>query len=180
MYANIFGDFVKGKNLSRYPELIQKGILLHRSIDSYIDNHPAVIELLHLLYKPLPKIAGIAVDLYFDHLLAKKWESYHSLPLDTFIQNFELAEPEKLYYDNEFYWYVLSKMKEEKWLHHYQSMAGLAKACTALNHRISFTNALASAPEVFIEFEPSVKACFDIYMEDAKRYFSAYFIANEL
>ena len=40
MYANLFGDFVKGKDLSMYSPQVQKGILLHRKIDDYIDNHP--------------------------------------------------------------------------------------------------------------------------------------------
>ena len=34
MIANIFGDFVRGKDLSDYPEIIQKGITLHREIDN--------------------------------------------------------------------------------------------------------------------------------------------------
>ena len=86
MQPNLFGDFVKGKDLSRYPEKIQEGILLHREIDNYIDHHPVILELIHELYIPLPKVAPIAVDLYFDHLLAKKWSEFHSLRLEDFVQ----------------------------------------------------------------------------------------------
>ena len=65
MYANIYGDFIKGSKLSHHPKIIQKGVKLHRSIDSYIDNHPKVLNLKKTLTKDLPKISGIAIDLYF-------------------------------------------------------------------------------------------------------------------
>ena len=45
MYANIYGDFIKGSKLSHHPEIVQKGIKLHRTIDSFIDNHTKVLEL---------------------------------------------------------------------------------------------------------------------------------------
>ncbi|HLU87619.1 MAG TPA: hypothetical protein VKZ44_07670, partial [Taishania sp.] len=66
MYANLFGDFVKGRNWKQYTNEIQKGIVLHRTIDSFIDTHSAVKELAHLLAPDLPKVAPIAIDIYFD------------------------------------------------------------------------------------------------------------------
>ena len=50
MLANLFGDFVKGKDLSAFQPEIQNGITLHRSIDNYIDSHPEVLRLLKILY----------------------------------------------------------------------------------------------------------------------------------
>ena len=55
-------------------------MLLRRRIDYYIDNHPSVKAA--NLYQELPKIAGIAIDLYFDHLLAIHWNNYHDKPLE--------------------------------------------------------------------------------------------------
>ena len=87
MYANLFGDHVKGADLSNYPDFVRKGIMLHRSIDHYIDHHPAVVNLLHELYQDLPKVAGIAVDIYFDPLLASQWNSFHPKENDYFLQH---------------------------------------------------------------------------------------------
>src|SRR5690554_7679267 len=69
MLANLFGDFVKGKDYTYLPQIIQDGVGLHRQIDDFVDRHPLVSELRLKLYKELPKIAGIAIDLFFDHLL---------------------------------------------------------------------------------------------------------------
>jgi acyl carrier protein phosphodiesterase len=61
MYANLFGDHVKGSDYSHFPEIVQTGISLHRSIDNYIDHHPKVVELMHKLYPELPKVTVIAM-----------------------------------------------------------------------------------------------------------------------
>jgi acyl carrier protein phosphodiesterase len=79
MQANLFGDFVKGKDYTHLPLKLQEGVTLHRKIDHYIDHHPAVLDLVHLLHDDLPKVAAIAVDIYFDHLLAKNWSKFHSI-----------------------------------------------------------------------------------------------------
>lgn len=170
MFANLFGDFVKGRDLSAYPTSIQNGILLHRRIDDYIDHHPAVIELLHDLYEHLPKVSSIAVDLFFDHLLAKRWETYHQLPLRTFIQNFYRAEIQHQSYFSSEFLYMISKMRERDWLFQYQYEYGLQKACSGVSSRISFPNALDTAPEVFKQFESRIADAFTIFMQDAAPY----------
>lgn len=168
MHANLFGDFVKGKDLSKYPEIVQEGITLHRTIDSYIDHHPAIIELLHVLYEPLPKVAGIAVDLYFDHILAKRWNEYHPQPLNEFIDAFYEAPMEDRDYFNERYLFMIEKMKEKNWLYQYQFKHGLFKACHGVSNRISFPNVLNTAHSVFDDYEPQIIKAFEIYMEEAK------------
>jgi acyl carrier protein phosphodiesterase len=170
MAANLLGDFIKGKDLSHYSHLSQQGIFLHRSIDSYIDHHPAVIELLHILYKPLPKIAGIAVDLYFDHLLAKNWNEYQDSVFEDFLQEFynsiDFDNPD---YPTDFK-FMLKKMIEKNWLYQYQFKHGLHKACQGVSARISFKNELIHGVDVFDEYESQIKAAFKIYMQDATIY----------
>ena len=38
LLGNFLGDFVKGHDWEKYPRGIQRGILLHRAIDSFTDN----------------------------------------------------------------------------------------------------------------------------------------------
>ena len=172
MQANLYGDFVKGKDLSNYPEKIQVGIRLHRRIDNFIDHHPDVIELLHLLYEPLPKVSGIAVDLYFDHLLAKNWNIFHDKDYDLFVNEFYASiDFNNVNYSERFYM-MLNKMKEINWLHYYQFMEGLEKSSYGLSKRISFPNQLANAPTVFVQYENQITEVFHKYMIDAKAEFS--------
>ena len=88
MLANLFGDFVRGSKHGHFPEVIQKGIKLHRSIDFYIDNHPLVKELKYDLMSELPKVGPVAVDLFFDHLLARNWTDFHQTAYTSFLSDF--------------------------------------------------------------------------------------------
>ncbi len=173
MQANIFGDFVKGKDLSRFPIKMQEGILLHRKIDSYIDTHPSVILLLHRLYSDLPKVAGIAVDLYFDHLLAKNWKDFHTKDLDVFINQFYASiDTSNENYSSQ-YFYMLEKMQEKNWLFQYQFLDGLDKSCHGVSRRISFENKLSIGVDVFKKFEKEIEYAFFEYMKDAKIVFKS-------
>lgn len=88
MHANLFGDFVKGKNLDYLSESVKRGVVLHRSIDSYIDTHPDVKLLMGKLSPELPKVSGIAIDLYFDHFLSVHWDKFHEKPLLLYLKDF--------------------------------------------------------------------------------------------
>ena len=167
MLANLHGDFVRGKDLSRFPMKMQQGITLHRMIDDYIDHHPVVLELLHQLYEPLPKVAGIAVDLYFDHILAKEWDKFHSTPLDKFIDGFYNAQLENEAYYSPQFKLMMTRMKERNWLYQYQFEYGLMKACKGVSSRISFPNVLDSAHKVLKTYEKEVEKSFFAFMDDA-------------
>ena len=41
LLGNMISDYVKGKKKFEYPPEIQSGIMLHRMIDEFTDNHPA-------------------------------------------------------------------------------------------------------------------------------------------
>ncbi|HIP31228.1 MAG TPA: DUF479 domain-containing protein [Crocinitomicaceae bacterium] len=175
MYANIFGDFVKGKDLSHYSQPIQNGIILHRKIDDYIDNHPIVRELIHTLYKPLPKVAGIAVDLYFDHLLANNWEKYCNTELNDFILQFENAQIDRAEMKNEEFWSVIDRMKKGEWLQHSASEYGLRKSSEGVSRMISFPNVLNEAPIVYKNNQQIIENTFHRFMEEAVPFFKDYY-----
>lgn len=167
MYANLNGDFVRGRDFSHLPEKLQQGILLHRMIDSYIDSHPKVLELMRKLYDPLPKVAGIAVDLFFDHILAREWNRFHELPLDEFVENFYQTPLENEEFYSSHFKFMISKMKEKNWLYQYQFSYGLMKACNGVSSRISFPNVLHTGYDVFQEYEKEIEQAFFDFMSDA-------------
>lgn len=178
MYANLFGDFVKGSDLSNYSPIVLKGIKLHRNIDKYIDNHPAVIDLMHQLYPHLPKVSGIAVDLFFDHLLAKKWSNFHTKPLDLFLEEFyQFDIGSNNDYTPEFREFVYH-LKTKKWISYYSRSEGLERMCNGVSKRISFPNSLKDAPPVFYKFEKQIDSAFSKFMTDAIPHFKEYLALN--
>lgn len=84
MVGNFIGDFVKGKKYENYPEPIKQGIVLHRQIDSFTDNHSRFREAKKLLVDDFGLYSGIIMDLYYDYLLAKNWNQYSNKSLREF------------------------------------------------------------------------------------------------
>lgn len=179
MYANLFGDFVKGKDFSMYTAKIQKGITLHRHLDNHIDHHPIVLELTRFLYPKLPKVSAIAVDIYFDHLLAKNWRQFHPLKLDDFLNDFESYPISLGEFNNTDFETIIQRMNKGKWLHHSATHYGLEKSLNGVSTLLSFPNKLTNAFGTFIENEIYISEIFFAYMKEAIPYFSAYHQYNE-
>ena len=86
--GGLLGDFVKGPLQGQYPETVEKGIALHRSLDVYTDAQPEVQNLIRTFSPQWRRFAGIILDIAFDHVLTTRWQEYHSLSLDHFCQRF--------------------------------------------------------------------------------------------
>ena len=171
--ANLFGDFVKGSNLSRFPIQVEKGIRLHRSIDHFIDHHPAVIELLQVIRPQLPKIAPIAIDIYFDHLLAKHWLNFNSTSLTDFLDRlYESIAVVPELFGSEFAQFI-QQLILKNWISVYSTLYGLDKMCNGVGKKISFENQLHLGQSVFLAHEKSIETAFFEYMHDANEHFLA-------
>jgi acyl carrier protein phosphodiesterase len=88
MLGAMLGDFVGTSGLERFNAEVQREILLHRKIDSYTDRHPAVLAAKSHFPEGRRRYAGILLDVYFDHLIARDWPRYHAGDLDAFNRHF--------------------------------------------------------------------------------------------
>ncbi|MCC6279434.1 MAG: DUF479 domain-containing protein [Saprospiraceae bacterium] len=86
LLGNFIGDFVKGNDWQNYPEKVQQGILLHRTIDSYTDNHPMTDRSVARVRPYAGRYSPPFTDILYDHLLALHWEKYTHTPFDVFAQ----------------------------------------------------------------------------------------------
>lgn len=86
--GNFIGDAVKGDAYRNYPHGIVQGILLHRAIDFFTDNHPVVRQQVHLLRERFGRYAPILLDIYLDYLLASRFDDFSPMPLKRFARHF--------------------------------------------------------------------------------------------
>ena len=84
MIGNFIGDSVKGKQYLNYPADIQKGILVHRQIDSFTDSHPLVKQCSACFIPAYGRYSGIVTDVIFDHFLARYWQGWSDDTLSGF------------------------------------------------------------------------------------------------
>lgn len=82
----LLGDHVRGLHaLADYPEPVAMGIRLHRAVDTYTDQYPAMATAREWFTPPFRRYAGIMLDVYWDHLLSRNWETYcPDMPLNEF------------------------------------------------------------------------------------------------
>lgn len=170
--ANLYGDYIKGSDLSNYSELIQKGIRLHREIDNYIDHHPIITEkLLPILRPELPKVAPIAVDLIFDHLLAKNWSDFHTKKLTDYLEEFYASIRSNQQEFSLTFLQQLGRMENFRWINVYSEFEGLIKLSHGVSRKLNFTNSLPNTPDVFLKNEVEITEIFYQFMKDAEAHF---------
>jgi len=85
LVGNFIGDYVKGRQFTRYTGTIQQGILLHRHIDTFTDCHPEVLKSAALFKEGYHRYAGVVCDIVYDHFLAANWSNYSNIPLHDFV-----------------------------------------------------------------------------------------------
>ncbi|GLS90614.1 ACP phosphodiesterase [Psychromonas marina] len=82
--GNFLGDFVKGNPDGQFNHNVVKGIRLHRFVDSYTDSHRLIKSVKPLFDKALRRFSPIALDMFWDHCLAKHWLDFYGKPLAEF------------------------------------------------------------------------------------------------
>ena len=88
LLGSLYGDFVKGRLQGQYSAAIESAIQLHRSIDVFTDAHPLVDQSLSRFTQTRRRYAGIVLDVFFDHCLARDWSHYAEGPLERFTTDF--------------------------------------------------------------------------------------------
>jgi acyl carrier protein phosphodiesterase len=84
LLGNLVADAVKGRDVAALPADVQRGVRLHRLVDSFTDSHPAVQRSITRISERWGWFSGILIDVYYDHILAAEWERYSAEPLRDF------------------------------------------------------------------------------------------------
>jgi acyl carrier protein phosphodiesterase len=164
MIGNFIGDFVKGKQVYSFAPEIIKGIILHREIDYFTDNHKVVAISKDRLRPKFRHYAGVITDIYFDHFLAKNWQFYHNDTLENFV-NYAynvLVEnkgilPQKA---SE----MLPFMVSGNWLYNYSRIEGIRRAFEGMSRRTKYQSNMNKATTELLEN-------YNLYEEDFFSFF---------
>ncbi|MET4105954.1 acyl carrier protein phosphodiesterase [Hymenobacter sp. UYP22] len=161
--GNFAAEAVRGRaGLLAYPEPVQRGIRLHRFIDSFTDAHPAVRRTTARLREAgLGKWAGVVSDVGFDHLLARDFARYHPQePLPDFAQRQYQLLHQRRYELPERLQEMLHYMRQHDWLTGYAHPEGLHRALLGLSRRVPAAGVLANGAAAFLKELPAYEADF--------------------
>jgi len=164
--GNFIADSVKGKDYAHFPELVQVGIKLHRSIDSYTDQHPIVKISKRRLHPRYKHYDGVIIDILYDHFLAANWDDYLAIPLADYVQQFyQILErhytmlPQKIQH-------MMPYMISDNWLYNYRSFEGIENVLIGMNKRTKLQSKMDLAIEdLHVNYE-DLKQDFTTFFND--------------
>jgi acyl carrier protein phosphodiesterase len=171
LVGQFIADSVKGNQWKNFHGGVQKGILVHRFIDHFTDQHPLCRNLRAMLRPQLGLLSPIALDVFLDHVLAKNWNLYHHDPLPDFAQScYDVLQlktnelPDKMST-------VLHHMSKHNWLVMYSELSGLERIMLGMSQRVKAGERLATSTQMlhnqletinssFLEYFPElIDAC---------------------
>jgi acyl carrier protein phosphodiesterase len=154
LLGSLYGDFVKGPLAGRFADELLDAIQLHRSIDAFTDSHPLIKQSIARFPVERRRYAGIILDVFFDHCLARDWHRYADVPLDTFTRRFygvltaQTELPERLAR-------IAPHMAAQDWLGSYRDFAVLEQVLAGISRRLSRPEGLAGAmQELQVLYQP--------------------------
>lgn len=168
--GNFMADGIRGKQFVHFPVEIQKGILLHRAIDTFTDAHPLFRKSTKKLHSRYHHYAGVIVDLYYDHFLAKNWSDYNNEKLEDFAARFYktlVAHSEILTAKTQ---KLLPYMIEQNWLASYQSISGLEHILRQMDNRTKNQSQMRYASEELIANYEEFEEEFSLFYEELQEF----------
>jgi len=163
--GNFIADGIKGKKYKNFSTRIQKGILLHREIDTFTDAHPIVRQSTKRLHQNYGHYSGIIVDILYDHFLAKNWSRYSDVPLEEYVENFYQLLRDSFEILPTRIQKMMPYMIADNWLLSYATIEGISKILAQMNYRTKNQSkmnlAVVELEEYYEEFEAEFTAFFD-------------------
>ncbi len=142
--GNLCGDFVRGVDLATLHADLQRGIWMHRAIDRFVDAHAATRAARARLLPPFRRFAGVLVDVYFDHFLARDWQTHgDGRPLAAFVASVhcDLREHEALLPPE--LRAAIPRFEHGRWLVEYATIDGIERVLVAMARRVARPTPLA-------------------------------------
>lgn len=169
--GNMISDFVKGKTKFNYPLAIQKGIRLHRMIDSFTDAHEVTARAKKFFQPQYRLYSGAFIDIVYDHFLAldtEQFEEYNGLR-DFTLLTYDLLEKSHAYFPLPFQ-HMFPYMKDQNWFYHYRLKEGMRKSFGGLVRRAAYLNESEIAFQIFDEHYLALENCYRDFFPELKAF----------
>jgi acyl carrier protein phosphodiesterase len=168
--GNFIADFVKGKRYTKYPKEIAEGIIMHRSIDHFTDQHAMFKQSRSRLRPEYGLYSGVIVDMFYDHMLAKNWHEYSDAPLLDYSLNIYSVIEENwnvLPVESQ---YMFPYMRDYNWLLRYAEIDGIHRSLRGMTQRTKYPSkmdkSIKELGEHFDDFQEEFKEFFEDIREE--------------
>lgn len=160
--GNLLGDFVKGLPWDdRYSTGLWMGIMEHRYVDAFTDDHPAWKQSRDLLPRELRRYAGIVVDIYYDYFLHRHWSKFSDgEEMSVFIEDVHRDLESILDRAPPLAQEAIGALISQNWLTEYASLDGIDRTLHRVSHRSPILSSIFEASEVLSGALPEMEEHF--------------------
>ncbi|MEY2633790.1 MAG: hypothetical protein RIR00_2444 [Pseudomonadota bacterium] len=162
--GGVAGDWIKGLLPGALPADLAAGVALHRAIDSHAESDPGFCRSRQRVSPPRRRYAGVLVDIYYDHLLARDWATHHPQPLPDYCASVYARIEARLADLPADARPVLQRMASEDWLGSYADPAGIASVLQRMSRRLRQPNPLAGGEAELLADLPGFAGDFRIWL----------------
>ena len=144
--GNLAGDFVRGVDISNLHPKVRRGVLQHRAVDCFVDDHRIHRRGRARFNAPWRRFSGVALDVFYDHFLARDWTRMgDGAPLDVFVDRVhaELSRHRALLPPALASLHV--RLRARGWLRTYGTFEGIERVLAAMSRRGRRAQPLATA-----------------------------------
>lgn len=163
--GNFIADGIRGHDYEQFPIDVQKGILIHRAIDTFTDAHPIFRQSKHRLHEAYGHYSGVIMDIFYDHFLAKNWANYSDEKLEEYAERFYQSLRDNYDWLNPKTQAMMPSMIGRNWLASYATIEGIGMILFQMDHRtknrVSMQNAVNELQEYYTEFETEFTTFFE-------------------
>lgn len=164
MAGNLLADYLRGPDaVAELPLELRQGISLHRHIDHFTDSHELVKEAIQLVKPSQGRYAPVALDIFYDFILANHWENFSEQPLQAFATETYAKILQYQPYFPEKNWRNLHSMIQHNWLVGYAQKEALQYTFTRFVERTKFPNNLLNATEDLIQIQEALSDGFLVF-----------------
>ena len=165
--GNLLGDFAKGVKRETLNHAVTSGLDNHRAVDRFTDTHESIQALKRLFSPERRRFAGIALDVYFDHLLMTHWQAFDSRPLQSVIDEFyqrmtegQALMPSRHMRD------TTQRMVEYDWFGSYRELDSIAHALDRIATRLRFKNRFDNSIEEILTNQGEIDDVFLVFFPE--------------
>lgn len=135
--GNLIADMLQIPDINKLPDYFKKGIAIHRSIDTFTDTHPLVLECLHFVKPTSGRYAAVVLDIFFDYILSNNWIRYSDSTFFDFESHVYQSLKSHIPDLPEVLQPRITDMINHQWLRLYTYREGLTKVFERLKTRVS-------------------------------------------
>ncbi|ESP93174.1 ACP phosphodiesterase [Pseudoalteromonas luteoviolacea] len=178
-YGNLLGDFQRGIDTRSLPATVQNGLANHILVDKFTDQHTLVKQSQTLFSAKRRRFSGIALDVFYDHLLIKNWNEFSALPFETFkTQSYSLLE-QRLPTMHQSMQQVVDKLITGDWFSSYQTLDGTIRAIDNIANRVRFKHEFKGIGEELTQHYDELEQLFLLYFPELINHVANHGLENQ-